>query len=61
MQCFDWDRYDAEAAEQGDEAEAAEQGARARRAPSRRARRRAVWRGMKSVSEYSRLWCLVLR
>ena len=27
MQCFDWDRYDAEAAEQGDEAEAAEQGA----------------------------------
>ena len=27
MQYFDWDRYDAEAAEQGDEAEAAEQGA----------------------------------
>ena len=26
MQYFDWDRYDAEAAEQGDEAEAAEQG-----------------------------------
>ena len=25
--CADWDRYDAEAAEQGDEAEAAEQGA----------------------------------
>ena len=24
--CADWDRYDAEAAEQGDEAEAAEQG-----------------------------------
>ena len=24
-------------------------------------RRRAGWRGVKSVSEYSRLWCLVLR
>ena len=55
MQYFDWDRYDAEAAEQGDEAEAAEQGAGAG------AGEQGAARGMKSVSEYSRLWCLVLR